>query len=139
MSQEPQEGARLALLGWYTESLVAEMAQGDRSRVPYLVGVVVRVANHTVQPVRFLRAKGTKGCRRLGVFTSANRTSGRQLLAPTSVCVAENLPEPTQRPELSLVQRGEGGGKRRVTATGVSTGQMACPRFCCWLRDDGPP
>lgn len=82
------------------------MAQGDGFSVPYLVGVVVRVANHTVQPVRFLRAKGTKGCRRLGVFTSANRTSGRQLLVPASVCVAETLPEPARRPERSLVQRG---------------------------------
>lgn len=32
-------------------SVVREMAPGDRSRVPYLVGVVVRVANHRVQPV----------------------------------------------------------------------------------------
>lgn len=33
------------------EPLVAEVTQGDRASVPYLVGVVVRVANHKVQPV----------------------------------------------------------------------------------------
>lgn len=43
----------------------------DRIKVLYLVGVVVRVANHNVHPVWFRRAKGTNGCRRLGVFTSA--------------------------------------------------------------------
>lgn len=37
----------------------------------YLVGVVVRVANHMVHPVWLRRANGTNGCLLLDSFTSA--------------------------------------------------------------------
>lgn len=55
----------------------------DRMKAPYLVGVVVRVANHSVHPVWFRRAKGTNGCRRLGVFTSAMTNKQKSLLTST--------------------------------------------------------
>jgi hypothetical protein len=44
---------RPAFLCWAAakEALVAEMAPGHRLSAPHLVGVVVRVANHKVQPV----------------------------------------------------------------------------------------
>lgn len=45
--------------------------QRDPTAASYRVGVVVRVANHRVHPVWFLRAKGTNGCLRFGVFISA--------------------------------------------------------------------
>lgn len=45
----------------------------DPQIAPYRVGVVVRVANQRVHPVWFLRAKGTNGCLRFGVFISATK------------------------------------------------------------------
>lgn len=45
--------------------------QSDPTTASYRVGVVVRVANHRVHPVWFLRANGTNGCLRFGVFISA--------------------------------------------------------------------
>lgn len=71
---------------------MAETARGTPWG-PYLVGVVVRVANHKVQPVWFLRAKGTNGCRRLGVFTSA---AGKQRKAvSTGPCLRSRGPPQT--------------------------------------------
>lgn len=47
------------------------VSHSDTTTSSYLVGVVVRVANHSVHPVWFLRANGTNGCLRFGVFISA--------------------------------------------------------------------
>lgn len=65
---------------------MAETAQRGTLGGPYLVGVVVRVANHRVQPVWFLRAKGTNGCRRLGVFTSAIGKQRKAVSTGLSLC-----------------------------------------------------
>lgn len=62
----------------------------DRTKAPYLVGVVVRVANHSVHPVWFRRAKGTNGCLRFGVFTSAV-TNKQKTIKIYSVFMTETL------------------------------------------------
>lgn len=102
------------------EPLVAETAQGDLFGVPYLVGVVVRVANHKVQPVWFLRAKGTNGCRRLGVFTSA--TGKQRKAVSTGLSVRGRDPPQThaQCPDCLSCRGADGGGHRHGAATGVS-------------------
>lgn len=45
----------------------------------YLVGVVVRVANHMVHPVWLRRAYGTNGCLLLDSLTSAGNRNQNQI------------------------------------------------------------
>ena len=104
-SQEPHRGPGLLCWVGTQEPVVIEMAPGDRPRVPYLVGVVVRVANHRVQPVWFLRAKGTNGCRRLGAFISAV-SKQKAVSARPDLCGRDPPHTWRQRPPWPLVQRG---------------------------------
>lgn len=104
-SQEPHRGPGLLCWVGTQEPVVREMAPGDRSRVPYLVGVVVRVANHRVQPVWFLRAKGTNGCRRLGAFISAV-SKQKAVSARPDLCGRDPPGTWRQCPPWPLAQRG---------------------------------
>lgn len=111
-SQEPQGGPTLLCWAGTQEPLVAEMALGDRFSVPYLVGVVVRVANHKVQPVWFLRAKGTNGCRRFGAFISAVSKQKAVSMCP-GPCSRHPPHTWRQCPKLSLRKGAEGGEEKK--------------------------
>lgn len=76
---------------WYTYPFKSPVCSVDGDCSTYLVGVVVRVANHMVHPVWLRRAYGTNGCLLLDSLTSAGNRNGNNEKRKEGACLAFTL------------------------------------------------